>query len=368
MNKTGFGFSRLPLTDADDNKAIDTAQVCRLVDEYIEAGGVYFDTAYTYHGGCSETAIRECLVKRYPRDSFILSDKLPTSKLRSREDCQKYFDEMTERCGVDYFDVFMVHWLNAEYYEKAKEYGSFEFVKDLKDRGIARRIGFSCHDTADMLDRILTDHPEIDIVLMQINYLDWESPFIQSRLCYETALKHGKDIWVMEPVKGGTLAQLPEEAEAIFRAIRPDDEPARWALRFVQSLPGVKLCLSGMNTSSQIRQNISDMDPMTEEELAACRKVAEVLSSGTAIPCTACNYCIDSCTKNIPIPEYFRMYNEYSRCPKEDWKINPVYMQMAQRGFGKASDCISCGRCEKMCPQKIEIRRWLGEVKDALEW
>lgn len=368
MNKTGFGFARLPLMNEDDKTAVDMARTCQLVDQYIAAGGVHFDTAYTYHGGCSETAFREAVAKRYPRDSFILSDKLPTSKLKSQEDCQKFFDEQLERCGVDYFDVFMVHWLNAHYYEKAEEYGALAFIKDLKSRGLARKIGFSFHDTADVLERILTDHPEMDVVLMQINYLDWESAFIQSRLCYETAMRHGKEIWVMEPIKGGTLAQLPQDAESIFRKLRPDEEPARWALRFVQSLPGVKVCFSGMNTSSQIQQNMSDMDPMTEEELAACRKVSELLSSGTAIPCTACNYCIDSCPKHIPIPEYFGMYNEYHRCPAEDWKIQPSYVQMAQRGFGKASDCIGCGRCRKMCPQCIDIPHWLGEVKEALEW
>jgi len=367
MNKTGFGFSRLPLTNADDNKTIDFSQACQLTDEYMAAGGVYFDTAYTYHGECSESAIRDCLVKRYPRHAFHLNDKLPTNKLKSREDCRKFFDEQCRRCGVEYFDTYMLHWLNAKNYETAKTHGAMEFIKELKDQGLARRIGFSFHDTADVLDRILTEHPETDVVLMQINYLDWDSPFIQSRLCYETALKHGKEIWVMEPVKGGTLAALPEEAEAVFCALRPEDSPSRWALRFVQSLPGVKVCLSGMNTVSQIEQNMADMEPMTEDELSACRQVAGLLSASTAVPCTGCNYCIDSCPKHIPIPEYFKMYNEYRRYPDEDWKIQPVYRQMVQRGLGKASDCIECGACEKMCPQNIEIRRCLVDVKEALE-
>ena len=368
MNKTGFGFLRLPMTTLDDPATIDTAQVMEMIDEYLSAGGRYFDTAYTYLGGTSETTLRDCLVKRYPRDSYILVDKLPTSKLTCAEDCQKYFDEQVERCGVDYFDIFMLHWLNAEYYEKAEEYKAFNFVQNLKERGIARKTGFSFHDTADVLDRILTAHPEMDCVLMQINYLDWESSFLQARCCYETAVKHGKEILVMEPVKGGTLAVLPSEAEVVFRTLRPDDEPARWALRFVQSLPNVKVCLSGMNSLDQIRQNMEPLDTMTDAELAACAQVAEIINGSTAIPCTACSYCTAGCPKNIPIPEYFRMYNEYSRCPKEDWKIEPAYVQMAQRGFGKASDCISCGKCEKMCPQKIQIRHWLSQVKDALEW
>jgi predicted aldo/keto reductase-like oxidoreductase len=171
----------------------------------------------------------------------------------------------------------------------------------------------------------------------------------------------------MEPVKGGTLSALPEEAEAIFRRLRPEDEPSRWALRFVQSLPGVEVCLSGMNASAQILQNMEDMPPMTEEELDACRQVAEILTSSTAIPCTGCNYCIHSCPKGIPIPEYFKMYNEYHRYPKDDWKIKPSYAAMVQRGLGKASDCIACGRCEKMCPQNIEISNFLVKVKEALE-
>ena len=367
MNKTGFGFSRLPLTDADDNKAIDYEKVCRLVDEYIAAGGFYFDTAHTYHGGCSEIAMRECLVKRYPREAFFLSDKLPTSKLRSKEDCRTYFDEQLRRCGVDYFDLFLVHWLNAEYYEKAAEYEAFEFVADLKLRGLARKIGFSFHGTADVMDRILTEHPEVDVVLMQINYLDWDSEFIQSRLCYETAVKHGKEIWVMEPVKGGTLAKLPENVESIFRSVCPEDHPARWALRFVQSLPHVKVCLSGMNTSEQIRQNMSDLPLLTDAEADACRKAAALINAETAVPCTACNYCIDSCPKNIPIPQYFRMYNEYCRCEKDGWKVQPAYRQLAGKGFSKASDCIRCGRCESMCPQKIQIRSFLEKTAAVLE-
>lgn len=368
MNKTGFGFLRLPVTVPDDAQSIDTVQVCQMIDEYLAAGGRYFDTAYTYLGGVSETTLRDCLVKRYPRDAYILCDKLPTSKLTCKEDCQRYFDEQVARCGMSDFDIFMLHWLNAEYYEKAVEYEAFEFIQDLKQRGIVKKTGFSFHDTAGVLDRILTEHPEIDCVLMQINYLDWDSEFIQSRLCYETCVKHGKEILVMEPVKGGSLAQLPEEAEAVFRALRPDDEPARWALRFVQSLPHVKACLSGMSSLSQIRQNMSHLEPLSEEELAACAQVAEILNGSIAIPCTACSYCTAGCPKNIPIPQYFRMYNEYSRCTKEDWKIQPAYVQMAQRGFGKASDCIGCGKCEKMCPQKIQIRHWLKETADALEW
>ena len=367
MNKTGFGFARLPLTNADDDSAVDFGKSRQLVDEYMAAGGVYFDTAYFYHGGNSEPVLRDCLVKHYPREAYHINDKLPTSKLTCKEDCQKFFSEQLERCGIEYFDTYMLHWLNVVYYEKAKEYGALDFIKGLKEKGLAKRIGFSYHDNAALLDKILTEHPEIDVVLMQINYLDWEHPFIESRLCYETALKHGKEIWVMEPVKGGTLSNLPAEAEAVFRALRPEDEPSRWALRFVQSLPGVKVCFSGMNTSSQIQQNMEDLAPMTGEELAACRQVAEILKSSTAIPCTGCNYCINSCPNHIPIPEYFKMYNEYHRFPKDDWKIKPSYAQMAQRGFGKASECIKCGKCEKMCPQNIEISSWLEEVKKALE-
>ncbi len=367
MNKTGFGFTRLPLTNPDDNASIDIPKVLQMTDAYMEAGGWYFDTAFTYHGGCSEAAIRECVVKRYPRDAFFLCDKLPTSKLKVPEDCRRMFEQQKENCGVDYFDLFMLHWLNGHYYEKAQELGAFAFIKELKKESGARKIGFSFHDTADVLDRILTEHPEFDVVLLQINYLDWESPFIQSRLCYETALKHGKEIWVMEPVKGGTLAALPEEAEALFRRHRQDDEPARWAIRFVQSLPGVKVCLSGMSTLAQVKQNMEDLLPMAEAELMACQQAASLMNAATAIPCTGFNYCIDSCTMHIPIPQYFSMFNEYSRCTKEDWKIQPAYAQMAARGFGKASDCISCGRCETMCPQKLKIRRFLKETADALE-
>lgn len=368
MNKTGFGFLRLPVTNPDDKNSVDFSQVNQMVDAYLEAGGRYFDTAYTYLDGVSEEAIRRCLVERHPRETYILADKLMVGKLKTPEACEKNFQIILDRCGVSYLDVFLLHWLNEENYEKAEACGAFQFLRKVKEDGRARKTGFSFHDTADVLDRILTAHPEVDYVQLQLNYLDWDSPGYQARLCYETAAKHGKPIIVMEPVRGGGLAQLPEEAAELFAAYHPDDPAARWALRFIQSLPDTEVVLSGMSSLAQMEENMQDMEPMTEEEHALCLKAADIIRRQVAVPCTACRYCTSGCPKNIPIPDYFTLFNEYSRKPDDDWKIQPAYLQLVQKGFGKASDCIGCGKCEKMCPQKIEIRRFLGEVKNALEW
>ncbi len=367
MNKIGFGVLRLPVTNPDDAKSVDFQQVNQMIDAFLEAGGRYFDTAYTYLDGVSEETVRRCLVERHPRDSFLLADKLRVGKLRTPEDCEKNYQIILDRCGVDYLDVFLIHWLNEENFEKAESFGVFDFLQKIKADGRARKVGFSFHDTADVLDRILTAHPEVDYVQLQINYLDWESPGYQARLCYETAVKHNKPILVMEPVRGGGLAQIPADAAELFAAQRPGDSAARWAVRFVQSLPQVEVVLSGMSNLDQVKDNMADMEPMTEEEQVLCLKAADIICRQIAVPCTACSYCTSGCPKNIPIPQYFKFYNEYSRKPDDDWKIQPAYSQLVQKGFGKASDCISCGQCEKMCPQKIEITDWLKKTAEAME-
>ena len=244
INKLGFGFLRLPKKDGE----LDWQTICSMVDVFMDGGGVFFDTCYTYLNGLSEAAIRKCVVERKHRDSFQLCDKLPGYLFKSYEDCQKYFDEELSRCGVEWFDILMLHWLNDENYAIAEKYDEFRFLREKKAEGKVKRIGFSYHGDAALLDRILTAHPEVDVVLMQLNYLDWESEGIQSRKCYETCLRHGKSVMVMEPVKGGTLAKLPEDAEAKLRAVHPNWTPSDWALRFVQSLPGVEIALSGMGT------------------------------------------------------------------------------------------------------------------------
>lgn len=369
MNKLGLGFLRLPMTGEEGAKVIDMAAAQAIVDRYIEKGGKYFDTAYTYLDGTSEPALREVLVKRYPRESFMLADKIPSWKPTSYEDAWKYVDEMLERCGVEYFDVLMLHWLNAAHYDIVEKYDGFRVLREAKEKGIAREIGFSFHDSAEVLERILSAHPEVDYVLMQINYLDWNNAGVQSRLCYETAMRHGKKIIVMEPVKGGTLASVPEEAMELFEKAAPGRTPAEWAVKFVKGLPGVTIMLSGMGAPEQVDQNIAPMEPMTEEELEVIDRVRTIILGKTAIPCTGCRYCVDhtpSCPMNINIPEYFKLYNAIKRYPGDGWKIKPAFNDMTTR-YGAPSQCIKCRMCERNCPQQLHITDLLQQVAEEFK-
>ncbi len=359
MNKLGFGFLRLPEIDGK----LDMDTIKTMTDAFIAGGGSYFDTAYTYLDGRSETAIREALVDRYPREAYQLTTKLPGYYAKTHEDCYRFFEESLAKCGVDYFDVYMLHWLTAERYRIAQELRQFDFLKELKRTGKAKRIGFSFHDTADLLDRILTEHPEVDCVLLQINYLDWDSPAIQSRLCYETALRHGKSIIVMEPVKGGRLAKVPEEAQAILRKIDAQESPADLAIRFVKGLENVEMVLSGMGTPEQIKRNLRQLPPMNEYELKLLAEAAKIIREATAVGCTGCGYCLSHCPREIPISDCFQLYNEYSVYPRHQWKVVPAYQKLS----AKASDCIGCGSCESNCPQKLPIPQYLKDVAKALE-
>lgn len=362
MNKMGFGFLRLPF----QGELVDYGLLNQMVDLFLQRGGRYFDTAYTYLAGKSEAAIRESVVKRYRRNEFILADKLPGYMVKSHDECYRYFDEQLQRCGVDFFDVYLLHWLNAANYAVAEKYSEFDFLQELKRDGKAKKIGFSYHDSAALLDKILSKHPEVDIVQLQINYLDWDSAGIEAKKCYEVAVKHGKSVVVMEPVKGGTLANVSNEVEELFKGINENESPASWALRFVQSLPQVDIVLSGMSTMEQMADNMRDVQPLTEQEQETVRKAADIISKETAIPCTGCRYCVEYCPKKIAIPDYFKMYNEIKRYPGEGWKIKPVYNDLA-KSHGKASECISCRNCEKHCPQKIEIAKFMREVANSLE-
>lgn len=363
MNKMGFGFLRLPRADMNDENSVDFAKTCALADCFIARGGNYFDTAYTYLRGNSEKAIREAVVKRYPRDRIRVADKMPTWKVRSFEDRDKFFQRQMENCGVDYFDVYMVHGVDRENYETCKKFELFEYIENLKKSGKAIRTGLSFHDSPELLDEILTAHPGLDCVLLQINYLDWESPAIQSRKCYETAVRHGKSVLVMEPCKGGSLSNPPQEARDVLARIHPDWSMSAWATRFAQSLDHVEIVLSGMNEIDQIEDNLAEFESLSEVELDALRKAAEIIRENTAVGCTGCGYCLKHCPRELPIPTILKLYNEYKFYPRHKWKIDPAYRALPNR----ASDCIGCGSCEANCPQKLQIASHMKTVAETLE-
>ena len=366
MNKMGFGFLRLPRINPDDEQSVDFEKVCALVDRFLALGGNYFDTAYNYLSGASETSLREALVKRHPRESFRIADKLPTWKIKSLEDRERYFEEQRARCGVDYFDVYLLHSLNQKNYAICREFDLFAYLKELKEKGLAKKIGFSYHDSPELLDQILSENPGLDHVLLQINYLDWESGVLQARRLYETAVRHGVKVLVMEPVKGGSLAKLPDEIERKLREMEPERSMPSWAVRFAQGLDGVEIVLSGMNTIGQIEDNLQDVQPLSSAEQNALAWAADEMRSSIAIACTGCAYCEPGCPQSIAIPRYFALYNEYARSPREVWKMVHGYRDIAENR-GKAGDCIGCGACEEHCPQKLSIIENLKKVAEAFE-
>ncbi len=370
MKKLGFGLMRLPQLDPNDAARIDMDAVCEMVDLFLERGFTYFDTAYMYHSFQSEIALREAVVKRHPRDSFTVATKLPVMFLKSQEDMERIFNEQLEKCGVTYFDYYLLHNLGVSHYEIAKKYNAFDFIRRKKEEGKIRQIGFSYHDNAQLLDEILTAHPEVDFVQLQINYLDWDNESIQSGACYEVAVRHQKPVIVMEPVKGGTLAQVPASVQALFQESHPNWTPASWAVRYAASLDNVFMVLSGMSDIGQLRDNTEymwDFHPLSQQEQDVVKRAAEEIRSSIAIPCTACGYCVDGCPKKIAIPKYFALYNAEKLSENKGFSTQRVYYSNYIRQFGKASDCVGCKQCERTCPQHIRIAELLREVACTFE-
>lgn len=371
--KLGFGLMRLPLNDPADVTKVDYDTLCKMADRYMEAGFNYFDTANPYHGGGnSEIAFRECIAKRYPRDSYTITNKLSFFIVQKAEELEPFFAGQLERCGVDYFDYYLLHSMNKDYLELAEKIGAFDFVQKKKAEGKIKHIGFSFHDTADVLEDFLTRHPEMEYVQLQLNYADWENVEVQSRKNYETAVRHGKQILVMEPVKGGLLSNVPPEAEKLLKDAEPDMSVASWAIRYVASLPNVAMVLSGMSSMEQMEDNLSYMSgfkPLTESEKQMVEKVAEIIVSRENIACTGCRYCVDGCPKKIGIPDFFKLMNDISKFGDRQIQMSKNYYNhyTGTLGMGKASACVKCGQCESKCPQHLPIIKYLEDTAEMLE-
>ena len=367
--KLGFGLMRLPLTDANDKGSIDIEALKEMVDTFMEQGFTYFDTAWMYCAFKSENAVKEALTDRYPRDRYTLTTKLHASYLKTKEDRDRIFEEQRQKTGVDYFDYYLIHAIDQELYSIYNEMDCFNWLIEKKKQGLVKHIGFSYHDRAEFLDQVLTEHPEMEFVQLQMNYLDWESAEVQSRKCYEVAIKHGKPVIVMEPVKGGTLADVPAEVRESFAAYHPDLSVPSWAIRFVASLDNVAMVLSGMSNMEQLMDNISYMKefvPMNAEETELVHKAAEMIKDSIAIPCTGCSYCTEGCPMQIAIPDLFRVYNKSKRGEITDVEANEEYRQLTESG-GKARECLACGQCQVACPQHLEIINYLNDVAKCME-
>ena len=367
MPKIGFGLMRLPENDG----VIDLDKVCKMVDAYLDAGFTYFDTAYVYHGGNSERTVKEAIVKRHPRDSFTLATKLPAWSIHSFEDRDKIFNEQLERCGVDYFDFYLLHSVeDGNNYDTYVKYDCFNWGIRKREEGKIKHLGFSFHGTPELLIEIVDNHPEIEFVQIQLNYADWDNPLVHSGKLYQILSERNIPIIVMEPCKGGKLANHDEECTEILKSVRPDKSVASWAFRFVGSLPGVTTILSGMSTEEQMEDNMNtfkNFEPLSDEEKAAIDKVIEAMFRVEQIGCTACRYCTDGCPMSISIPDIISAINTKRKFPGD---MRPQFFYnglVARDGNGKASDCIGCGQCEGVCPQHLPIITILKEGVEKFE-
>ncbi|MDE5868456.1 MAG: aldo/keto reductase [Anaeroplasmataceae bacterium] len=359
----GFGFMRLPMK----NKEVDYEELNKMVDTFLENGFNYFDTAHGYVEKKSEIAIRECLAKRYKRESFILTNKLTNFFFTKQEDIRPFFESQLEACGVDYFDFYLMHAQSKENFAFFKKCHAYETALELKKEGKIKHFGISFHDTADVLDQILSEYPQIEVVQIQLNYVDFDDAAVQSRKCYEVCRKYNKPVVIMEPVKGGNLVNLPSDAQKIFDDLQGGSN-ASYAIRFAAGFDGVFMVLSGMSNMEQMLDNISymkDFKPLNEKEKEAVHQVCDVFKNMHLIACTVCRYCVAGCPKHISIPDLFSCMN--TKNIYHDWNANYYYSNVHTKFGGKASDCIECGKCENACPQHLPIRKLLKDVAKEFE-
>lgn len=363
MKNFGFGCMRLPMIDGQ----VDNAEFTRMVDTFLENGFTYFDTAHGYLGGKSEIALRECLTSRYPRESYILTNKLSTHHFSSNEEIRPLFKSQLEICGVEYFDYYLMHAQDKNIFAKFKACRAYETALEFLAEGRIRHFGISFHDKADVLEQILTEYPQVEVVQIQLNYVDFDDPSVEARKCLEVCRKHGKPVIVMEPVKGGSLVNLPDSAQQVFDALGRGSN-ASYAIRFAASQDGVMMVLSGMGNMEMMNDNISymkDFRPLDAAEQKAVDQVCAIFRSLGSVPCTACRYCTEVCPQGISIPDLFACLN--AKKIFNNWNTGYYYNNIHTKNGGKASECIECGQCEGICPQHLEIRRLLKEVASEFE-
>lgn len=371
MTKLGMGMMRLPLMDENDQTSVDYEQVNKMVDTYMDAGFNHFDTAFIYHEGVGEMAFRESVVKRYPRESFKIATKLPLFVITEESQLEPIFAQQLENCGVDYFDYYMLHNVSGFTETAWKNVDLYSFIQKKKEEGFIKHIGISTHGNAEFLEEILFDHPELEFVLLQINYLDWEDEGIESRKCFEVAKKYGKQVMIMEPYKGGFLADVPEEAEKLMKEYHPDKSVVSWAMRFVANLDAC-VVLTGASDLEQLENNIQEFknaDPLNDDEIKLLEDVSEIINSNITVDCTKCRYCVDACSEDIDIAKIFDLYNKHMMLGRDDWsQPGNAYLNYSKLpDVGIASDCIECELCIEECPQQINIPEVLKDVAKTFE-
>ena len=372
MAQLGFGMMRLLLLDENDQTSIDVEQVKKMVDTYMKSGFNYFDTAFVYHEGVGESTFKKTVVDRYPRDSFKIATKLPLFVITEESQLEPIFAQQLENCGVDYIDYFMLHNVSGFTENAWKNADLYSFIENKKQEGKIKHIGISTHGDAEFLEEILFDHPELEFVLLQINYLDWEDEAIDAKKCWEVARKYNKKIMVMEPYKGGFLADVPEEAEKVMKEHAPDRSVVSWAMRFVANIEDIDVVLTGASTLEQLEDNIQEFknaDPLNDDEMEVIKEITEIINSNITVDCTKCRYCVDACSEDIDIAKLFDLYNKHKMLKIDEWtQFGNAYINYTKLpDVGIASDCIECEACIEECPQSINIPDVLKDVAKTFE-